>query len=147
MAIKNTNTLVCDEVRMEMTGKFIVIGLYTGPIGVPQIPLQMHLTFMHFLQADRPGRFTVKLRVEHLETGRRLIEGQGGIQVGIPGLTVIAPFKVPLQIDREGDYNFILEIEGEQDPVITPFSVTIRRQQPGVPPGMPPGMMPTMGMS
>lgn len=139
MAIRNAYTLICDDVRIENTLKYIVIGLYTGPIGVPQIPIPLTLTFMHFLEADRPGMFTVKLRVEHLETGRRLIEGQGAIQVGRPG-SVIAPMKIPLQIEKEGDYNLILEIEGEKDPVITPFSVTIIRQNPN------PGMMPMMPM-
>jgi hypothetical protein len=135
MAFKHTNTLICDEVRVENTGKFIIIGLYTGPIGVPQIPIGMQITFMHFLESDRPGFFSAKLRVEHLETGRRLIEGQAQIQVAAPGM-VIAPMKMPLQIDREGQYNFIFEVDGLNEPIITPFSVTIVRmpQQPGTMP-------------
>ncbi len=32
MALKNKNTLICDEVRVENTGKYFVIGLYSGPI-------------------------------------------------------------------------------------------------------------------
>ena len=135
MAFKNSFTLTCDEVRTENTGKLLVIGLYTGPIGVMQIPAQMGLTFVHFLEADRPGIFTAKLRVEHLETGRRLVEGQGQIQVANPG-TVVAPLKVPLQVEAVGAYNFILELEGEREPIITPFSFVLAR------PNSMPGMMP-----
>jgi hypothetical protein len=138
MAVKNSHTLVCDEVRQENTGKFFVIGLYTGPIMVPQIPIPLALTFLHFLEVDRLGRFTVKFRVEHLESGRRLVEGQGNIQVVSPGL-VLGPFRVPLQIDSEGAYNFILEVEGEREPIITPFTVSIVRQN------FQPGMMPMQG--
>jgi hypothetical protein len=139
MAMKHSYTLIADDVRQENTQKLIVIGLYTGPLGVLSIPAQLALTFMHVLEADRPGNFMVKLRVEHLETGRRLIEGQGQIAVPQPG-RVIAPFKVPLQLDAVGAYNFILELDGEKEPIITPFSVVIVRQQ------MMPGMMPMMPM-
>lgn len=133
MSIRNKNTLVCDDVRVENTGKFIVIGLYTGPIGVPQIPVPVGVTFMHFMEADRPGRYSGRFRVEHLETGRRLVEGQAQVQVINPQLPVIAAIKVPLQIDREGAYNFILEVDGERDPIMTQFAVTLVRpvQQTG----------------
>jgi hypothetical protein len=139
MAITHKYTLIADDVRQENTGKFIVVGLYTGPLGVPSIPTQMALTFMHFLEADRPGNMSVKLRVEHLETGRRVVEGHGQIGVPRPG-TVVAPLKVPVQIDAVGAYNFILDIDGEREPIITPFSVMIVR--PNMMPGMIPGMMP-----
>jgi hypothetical protein len=138
MSFKHSYTLVCDEVRQENNGKYLVIGLYTGPIAVPQIPIGLGLTFAHFLAADRPGRFSVKIRAEHLETGRRLVEGQGQIVVNAPG-TVLAPMRVPLQVDAEGAYHFIAEIDGEREPIITPFSVNIIRQQnfPGMMPMMP----------
>lgn len=140
MSFKSTNVLICDEVRIENTGKFLIIGMYTGPIGVPQIPIPFGLTFMHFLQSDRPGRFSAKFRVENLETGQRLVEGQAQIQVNNPALPAIVPIKVPLQIDREGAYHFILELEGERDAVMTPFEVNIVRR--GGQPGMPTMMMP-----
>lgn len=146
MALRITHTLICDEVRIEISGKFIIIGMYTGPIGIPQIPYQFPLTFAPLIESDRPGRFSAKIRVEHLESGRRLVEGQAQIQVLQPG-TVLTPLKVPMAIERDGAHNFIVELEGEKEPVIIPFTVTIARPQmfPGVmPPGMMPPMMPRM---
>lgn len=141
MAFKNNYTFICDQVRQEISLKYLIVGLYTGPIGVPQIPIPLGLTFLHFLEADRPGRFTVKVRVEHLETGRRMFEGGGQINVVAPGM-VVAPMPAAFQADKEGAYNFILEIESEREPIITPFNVVIARPMPM--PGMMPGMLPGM---
>jgi hypothetical protein len=136
MAFRHKYTLVCDEVRQENNGKFFIIGLYTGPIVVTQFPAPLGLTFAHFLEADRPGMYSAKLRAEHLETGRRLVDGHAQIVVSVPG-TMLAPVRVPLQIEAAGAYHFVLEIEGESVPIITPFMLTLGRMGPS-----PAGMLP-----
>ena len=39
MAITHHYTLVCEDVRVENNGKFLILGLFTPDIVVPQIPL------------------------------------------------------------------------------------------------------------
>lgn len=138
MAVKHRYTLICDEVRQEINGKYLVIGLYTGPLMVPQIPIPLNLTFAHFFETDRPGRLSLKFWVERLDTGRRLVEGQGQGVVAGQGFG-LAPIRVPIQIDGEGAHNFVLQMEGESETILTPFMVTIIRQSPTMP-----GMMPMM---
>lgn len=130
MAISHKYTLVCDEVRQENNGKFIIVGLYTPNLNVPQIPFAIpFLTFFMFVNADRPGNFPFRLRLERMETGQRMIEGMGvmGIQAPGPGAS---PMRVgPLQFQAAGTYNFVVEIDGEREPIITSFEVILAPPQ------------------
>jgi hypothetical protein len=125
--ISHKYTLVCDEVRQEINGKFIILGLYTPDIVVPQIPTTLpSLTFFQCLESDRPGHRSLTLRLEHLETGRKLIEAHGGVFFQKPGLAV-APVKFGnVQFQGAGLYSFVVEIEDQPDPIITQFSVILR---------------------
>jgi hypothetical protein len=131
MAITHKYTLVCDDVRQEINGKFIVIGLYTPNMAVSQIPFVLpFLTFFMFINADRPGTSQMRMRLERLDTGQRLIEGMGMINVQAAGPGA-SPIRIgPIQLQAAGTYNFIVEIEGEREPIITPFEVTIGPPQP-----------------
>lgn len=130
MAITHKYTLMCDEVRQENNGKFIVIGLYTPNMSVPQIPFTIpFLTFFMFVTADRPGNSAIRFRLERLDTGQRLVEGMGmmGVRAAGPGAT---PIRIgPLQFQAPGGYNFVVEIDGERDPIITSFEIMLAQPQ------------------
>jgi hypothetical protein len=131
MAIKHKYTLICDEVRKEDNGKLMLIGLYQKVITLPQIPFVLpSLTFFQVLETDRPGSWTLKIRLQHLESGKNLIEGNGQMtfaQVGegvnnlrFGNVTLVAP----------GSYNFVMEIDKqENDPIIVPFEVVLNIPQ------------------
>jgi len=126
-------TLVCDECRQEINGKFIILGLYTPDIVVPQIPMTLpSLTFFQCLESDRPGHWNLTLTLQHLETGRKPVEAHGGVVFQKPGLAV-APVRFGnVQFQAPGAYNFVVQIESLPDPIITPFSVILRiPEQPG----------------
>ena len=38
MALEHKYTVMCDEVRVENNGKFLIIGMYAGHMTVPQLP-------------------------------------------------------------------------------------------------------------
>ena len=70
MAITHKYTILCDDVRQENNGKLILLGMYTPDISVPQIPFVLPmLTVFQCLDTDRPGTWTAKLKLQHLETG------------------------------------------------------------------------------
>ena len=60
---KIETVLVCDDVRRELSGKDILIGVYSGGIGIPTLPAQMNVAFWITLRAPAPGTFTLSLRV------------------------------------------------------------------------------------
>lgn len=126
MAITHKYTLICDDVRREDNGKLILLGLYTGNIAVPQIPFSLPLlTFFTALESDRPGQWSMKFRLQNLETGKNLVEGAGGITIQQPGL-IVAPIKIGgVQFQAVGAYNFILEIEESREQIITGFNVSL----------------------
>jgi hypothetical protein len=126
MAITHKYTLLCDDIRREDNGKLLVIGMYTGSIGLPQIPFLIpSLTFVLLMESDRPGHWGMKFKIQHLETGRAMVEGSGGISVQQPGL-IVSPIKFGnVQFQAVGDYNFVFTIEEHADPIIADFKVLL----------------------
>ena len=135
MAITHKYTLMCDDIRQETTGKFIVIGIYMGNLAVPHVPFTLpSLAFFQAFESDRPANLTFRMRLERMDTGQAIFEGMGSMQVHRPGVGV-APVKFgPVVFPVFGGYNFVVTIEGEQ-PIITSFDVILPPQQQQIPQG------------
>lgn len=141
MAIKVEYTIICDEVRREDNGKMIIIGVYFGAIVVAQIPLVLpSLTFFQLLKGDRPGTWNARMKLQHLESGRNIVEAMGAINFQQPGPAVNAIRLPNVQLTAPGTYNFVMEIEGQSEPVIVPFDVILNIPQPMTIPGMLPNI-------
>jgi hypothetical protein len=125
--IKEKYTIVCDEVRQEANSKLIIIGVYQGKkIGIPQIPFSIpSLTFFQEFESDRLGMFQVKMKLQHLESGKSIFEGMGGVNVlrPGPGISILRFPNVPIR--AAGPYNFVEEFEGQSDPIIVAFDVVL----------------------
>lgn len=132
MALNHKYTLICDDVRQENTNKFILIGVYTGVIGVTSIPIvmPMGLTFFQAWEADRPGQEHLKLKIQHLETGQTIIEARAGLNIIKPGVAVVPLRLGPIQFSAVGTYNLVVEIEGQKDPTIVDFVVQLNLMNP-----------------
>jgi hypothetical protein len=133
MAITHKYTLICDDIRQENTGKFILIGLYMGSINVQHVPFALpSLAFFQVFESDRPGSFTFRMRLERMETGQAVVEGMGMLAIQRPGLGV-APIRfAPLPLPTFGTYSLVVNIEGEA-PIITTFDVLQQPSQPQQP--------------
>jgi hypothetical protein len=138
MAITHDYTLVCEQARLEMGGKFIVIGLFTNGIGTPQIPFPLPmLTFFNALRADTGGQHKFIGRLTQLLSGAPVAQVQGTIQPPQAG-PVIMPMQFQnLKFTAFGTYIWSLEIEG-QDPFLTQFEVAHVPPQIRFVPGQPP---------
>jgi hypothetical protein len=132
MPITARYVLMSDDIRREDSGKFIVIGLYTPDMVVPQIPFLMPtLAFFANLETDRQGNFNFRTRVQHQETGDVLptTVAMGTLAITNPQLPVILPFKFGgISFNAQGLYSFSLEIDG-QDPIVSTFNVQLVVQQ------------------
>jgi hypothetical protein len=131
--------LVCDEVRQEINGKFIILGAYTPDMTIPQIPFALpSLTFFIGLESDRPGNFGMRFSLEHLESGQVIAQGMGNIGFQKPG---VGPLPLSLKnvlLHNAGTYVISLNIDGQKDPITSSFSVILLpQQQPGLVPGFP----------
>jgi uncharacterized protein DUF6941 len=137
MAIIHKYTLVCDDVRQENNGKLIILGLYTPHIVAFGIPMALpSLSFFQTLESDRPGQYTFRLQLQHLETGHQVAEARGVLNFLQPGQSINVVRFTNVLIDRLGTYNVILTLEDHREPITTSFDIILGTQQPQ--PGMPP---------
>lgn len=139
MSLMHKYTLLCDDVRVENTGKLIVLGLYTPDIGVPQIPFILpSLVFLQALESDRPGQYSFKCSLQHLETGKMLAQGMGLIQFPRPGLAINLIKFANIVFQNDGTYSLITRYDDSGEPFTTSFAVilpTIQVQPHGSPSG------------
>jgi hypothetical protein len=124
MAITHNYTLLCDDVRREDNGKFIILGLYTPDIVVPAVPFAVpSLCLFTVFDADESGQhgFSFKLKL-----GETIVAGGSGKLTGVSGSGAL-PIKFGgLQL-AAGRYTFTLDIEGNQT-IIHEFGVLLRVQ-------------------
>jgi hypothetical protein len=145
MAITARYIIVCDDFRREDNGKFILIGIYTPDMVVPQIPFAMPtLTFFMVLDSDRPGTFGFRITVQHQESGAVLGQAMGMIPVANPQQPIVFPVKIGgVQFNSAGLYSFSVAIDGQRDPLVATWNVVLSvpgATQPGQPPTRPLGM-------
>ena len=128
MAMKHLYTFMCDEVRVENNGKLMIIGMYTPDMSVPQIPFLVRtLTFFTSVESDVPGDFAFRMKLSHLETGKAIMEANGGIQIQRPGVgTMIVPLP-SVQFQAVGPYTFSVDLtEARETLFVFQFSVLLR---------------------
>jgi hypothetical protein len=126
MAITLKYTLVCDDVRQENNGKLLIIGLYTPNIAAFQIPMALpSLSFLQAVETDRPGQFTFRLQLQHLESGHQTAEARGVLNFVQPGYGINVVRFSNVLIDRLGTYNVILTVEDQREPIMTSFDVML----------------------
>ena len=131
MALTQKYSIMCDDVRQENNGKFIVIGMYINNMTVTQLPVTLpSLHFFNLLEADRLGSYMLRAKVENAETGRLLAQAMVMIQANVapklPAAVVVGARFPNVQFDRAGSYTFTLTVEGEREPiVIMPFDLVL----------------------
>lgn len=132
MALQHKYTLVCEDLRQENTGKWLVIGLYTPNIATTQLPFQLtSLAFFTCFSADAAGQHKFKFQLRHLDSGTLIVPELSGI-LGVPKPgQVIMPVKFgPIQFRAHGSYSVSIEIEGQDEPIMTEFQVELAQMPP-----------------
>ena len=122
MSLYIRSVLLCDDVRFEVTGKEIVIGLYAGGLFVPQFPTAP-TRFIIRVECFFAGKVVSSLQLRFdTPSGRRLFEGEKHIQFfdwNAPGSVLFSTDDIVF--DEPGDHPIstrILGGEWEQATVI-----------------------------
>ena len=69
MTLRVAAALVCDDVRIEDTGKHILIGVYTGGVRLKEAPVQLRMAFWILFEHDaETAEFETEFRLEVPET-------------------------------------------------------------------------------
>jgi hypothetical protein len=125
------NVLICDEVREEVGGKQIIIGVYTGAILLPFVPFFGKITL----------RFEVKVDQSHFEhvectllrpNGSILSHETKTLDVRYPEFPTSIVFPLAgLNFEHTGEYTVLLAMDGTPQvagkfSIITPDNVPKR---------------------
>jgi len=113
---------MCDQVRKEDNGKFLLIGVYVDTILVTSFPVSLPLTFFVKLHVDEPGVYGLQMRIERMDGGDPLLRAEGGIAGPQRGPVFVPISTPPITFQQPGAYNFVIETEGSE-PILYSFSV------------------------
>jgi len=132
-SINITHAIACDDIRQEITGKYILIGVYAGNVGFPFFPTVTAIGFWVLAKPTKKGDYDVQLRVQDPD-GKEVTKGQMIIHVQevedtalvIPPMPIslARPGEIALQY-REGDgsWKTICTLEARLAPLPAPTSV------------------------
>jgi hypothetical protein len=126
MAITHKYTLLCDDIRQENNGKFIIVGLYTPDVVVPVVPFAVSsLAFFIAVESDAVGDVNFSFR---LTQGATIMSGGSGkINIQKIGGAAIPLRLGVVQFPSAGPYRFVLDIEGSAS-ITHEFSVILAVQ-------------------
>lgn len=136
------SAILCDDVRQERNGKFMLIGLFDA-IMIPQLPVRYPRLFMVTRWCSGEGEFTQHSRILKPDMSGSLVEGQK-IPVRLPNPEATATnVEVFLNVEFQSEGTHWVEILLDGDLKIRyPLRVSIVKPQPGQPGNLPPGMFP-----
>ena len=133
MALTHKYTLVCDEVRQENNGKFIILGLYTPSMSIPQIPFTIpSLTFFMCFESDRPDQLQFTVRLTDLTNGQQVAQAMGVMTINKPGMGISLIRFPNITFQNAGAYTFELRVGNDPAPlVLHQFDVLLMPPQQG----------------
>ena len=107
-------SVLCDDVRQERSGKFILIGLF-DVIGMPQFPAIFQRVCIVNRWCSGVGVFSEKTRIIGPDNGVVVAEGQGiRVQLADSESTVTnVEFFMNLKFEKEGIYWIEVLIDGD----------------------------------
>jgi hypothetical protein len=127
-------SVLCDDVRQERSGKFILIGLF-DVIGMPQFPALFPRVCIVNRWCSGQGVFKEKTRIVGPDNGVVIAEGQGiPVQLqGTESTVTNVEFFMNLKFDKEGVYWIEVLLD---DDLKLRYPLRVDRVQP---PSLPPG--------
>ena len=129
-------SLLCDDVRQERNGKFILIGLF-DILNVPAFPAGFHRLCIVNRWCSGEGQFVQKSRIVKPDGVSVLIEGKD-VRVQLPDTEATATsveFFLNVRFEAEGTYWIEVLLDGD---LKIRYPLRVRRVHPQPPPQAPP---------
>jgi hypothetical protein len=102
-SINIAHAIACDDIRQETNGKFILIGAYSGNIGLPFFPIQIAIGFWMLAKPSQKGDYQVQFRIKGPGDEEVLASGQMTVHVQEQENTALVIPPIPLSIKSAGD--------------------------------------------
>jgi hypothetical protein len=128
----NVETVVlCDDIRQEANGKFLLIGVYGGNVVIPSFPANLNLAVWMFGYTEKSGKIELRLRIVGPQEA---ILQEGMLEVEVKDFahgTIMAVSGLPIQMQREGKMRVELASRGDQEwTVIKTISLMLAPRPP-----------------
>ena len=134
------SSILCDDVRQERNGKFILIGLFDA-IVVQSLPVRYPRLFMVTRWCSGEGEFKQRTRILKPDQSTVLVEGQN-IPIRLPSPEATATnVEVFLNVEFQIEGAHWVEVLLDNDLAVRyPLRVGIAPKQPGAAPSTPEGI-------
>lgn len=112
-----SSLIICDDVRKEINGKDILIGVYSGTISVPVYPSVFPAAFWIEIEPQGVGTIPCRFKID-TPSGNPPIEFGADLDVTGPGTAVLVVGGVPLSLERDGEIVVSAQIGSEEMKVV-----------------------------
>ncbi len=130
-SINIAHAIACDDIRQEINGKFILIGVYSGNLGLPVFPAHVALGFWMMAKPSQKGDYHIRFRVQGPAENEVTVSGQMIVHVQekedmalvIPPMpiSIPSPGEIILQYQAgDGPWNTICRLEARLVPLAPP---------------------------
>ena len=98
--------IVCDDVRREDNGKFIIIGAYGSDIRVSSYPANLRLSILIAVRSKTKHQALLSIRI--MRDGKRMFEPKEGLEISVPteDITLISLGGLPVFAEKDGTLDF-----------------------------------------
>lgn len=118
------DVIVCDDIRVEQNGKFILIGVYTGSILVESFENTMSLCFWLRFHGLKPGRHSNTFTIFH--NGKILFKADGILEADDAETPQGFLFNVPVKLEKTGKLDFQAEFSDGTIVEASPLRVDLK---------------------
>jgi len=108
MSMKFDTALICEDVRIERSGKLSLVGVYAAEIITDRIPAMLMLAFVLVVDIEAAFRCEVGIRLRRDDDV--LFEGNGSIEPKTSGRHLLPIGKQLIRIERTG----VLRLDAKQ---------------------------------
>jgi hypothetical protein len=115
--------ILCDEIRQEATGKYIILGVYSGGVVVPALPSQIALSLYVMAEFEATGEQTLMIQVVHGDNTAIM-----GVILDVPAanypIAVPTP-KLPITLTDESDLVVSIGLSADELELAARFPVSL----------------------
>lgn len=131
MRAEVVSVILCDDVRKEITGKDILIGVYTGTMNVPTYPATFPAALWVEIEPDGVGQIPGRVKIE-TPSGNPPIEFGFELEIVEQDTAIFVMGGLPLTVERDGEIVVSIKM-GDGDMKVVRRKRVIRTQAPAWP--------------
>lgn len=115
------SVILCDDVRIEDSGKHLLIGVYTNGISVASFPANLLLSIWLNVSFDEIGEFGFQLEIKS-KTAQHGMDA--GVSIGAPNrpFAIYTP-RLAVQLSEPEEIQILMGLTGEEKKLLASYPV------------------------